>query len=216
MPMGLLEHMAAFFAGDEMRKVPQCPKDYRLWQQTMYTQFGQKWAKLHHGPMWASAAGNRKLNTMEAKVNIPALSESTIRRDITRSDVTTTTEIQAAVLDEASRTHPSAWWWVKADGCDLVEGLGESINLDWCGDVDMNDGELQAMYKIYRERLDFISVLGMNDRRDTTVVVQDLDVCLKGIKEDMSFVGKGVFDEFQCVCVPECFSVCVSVRLPVC
>ena len=31
-------------------KVPQCPTDYRLWQQTMYTQFGQKWAKLHHGP----------------------------------------------------------------------------------------------------------------------------------------------------------------------
>lgn len=34
-------------------KVPSCPTDYRLWQQTMYTQFGQKWSKLHHGPLWS-------------------------------------------------------------------------------------------------------------------------------------------------------------------
>ena len=26
--------------------------DYRLWQQTMYCHFGQKWSLLHHGPMW--------------------------------------------------------------------------------------------------------------------------------------------------------------------
>ncbi len=31
----------------------KCPLDYRLWQQSMYCQFGQKWAKLHHGPMWS-------------------------------------------------------------------------------------------------------------------------------------------------------------------
>ena len=34
----------------------------------MYTQFGQKWAKLHHGPMWASIAGDGKLDTMEVFV----------------------------------------------------------------------------------------------------------------------------------------------------
>ena len=28
-----------------------CPLDYRLWQQSMYCCFGQKWAKLHHGQM---------------------------------------------------------------------------------------------------------------------------------------------------------------------
>ena len=72
----------------------------------------------------------------QAKVNIPALSESTIRRGTSESNVTMTTEIQVwyihcsiitvvifkqqeAVLDEASQTHPNAWWWVKADGCDL-------------------------------------------------------------------------------------------------
>ena len=33
----------------------------------MCAQFGQKWAKLHHGPMWTTIAGDQKLNTM--KVN---------------------------------------------------------------------------------------------------------------------------------------------------
>ena len=26
--------------------------NYRQWLQTMYCNFGEKWAKLHHGPMW--------------------------------------------------------------------------------------------------------------------------------------------------------------------
>lgn len=64
--------------------------------------------------------------------------------------------MQASVLDEASRTYPNAWWWIKADGCDLVEDCGESTKLDWSGNIDMNDGMLQW---IYRARLDFISGL---------------------------------------------------------
>ena len=30
----------------------KCPLDFWLWQQSMNCQFGQKWAKLHHGRMW--------------------------------------------------------------------------------------------------------------------------------------------------------------------
>lgn len=37
-------------------QVPPCPMDYRVWQQTMYTHFGQKWSNLHHGPMWNVAS----------------------------------------------------------------------------------------------------------------------------------------------------------------
>jgi len=29
--------------------------DYRLWLQTMYCNFGEKWVKLHRGPMWCIA-----------------------------------------------------------------------------------------------------------------------------------------------------------------
>ena len=48
------------------------------------------------------------------------------------------------VLDEARKHHPNAWWWVKADGCDLVSGLAESVSEIWHGDVDWNNGELEA------------------------------------------------------------------------
>ena len=96
--------------------------------------------------------------------------------------------IQVSVLDEAARTHPNAWWWVKADGCDLVEGLGESTKLDWSGDVDMNDGQLQQMYKSYRERLDFIGGLGKKNRKDSDVILQDLGLCARDIK-----LGRSLF-----------------------
>ena len=33
-----------------------CPSDYRLWQQTMYCRFREKWLKLHRGPMWCTSS----------------------------------------------------------------------------------------------------------------------------------------------------------------
>jgi len=30
------------------------------------------------------------------------------------------------VLDEAAKQNPDAWWWIKADGCDINKGLKES------------------------------------------------------------------------------------------
>lgn len=37
-------------------QVPSCPEDCRAWLQTMYSHFGQKWTRLHHGPMWSLAS----------------------------------------------------------------------------------------------------------------------------------------------------------------
>ena len=54
------------------------------------------------------------------------------------------------VLDEATKLHPTEWWWLKGDGSDLVVNLGES------GDVDLNDGCLQAQIDAYRKRLQSI------------------------------------------------------------
>ena len=51
------------------------------------------------------------------------------------------------------QSHPTAWWWLKADGCDLVKGLKESVKLQWSGDVDLNDGQLQKQYEEYVSRL---------------------------------------------------------------
>lgn len=46
------------------------------------------------------------------------------------------------MLDEASKHHPNTWWWLKADGCDVVSGLAESMRGTWSGYVDLNNGDV--------------------------------------------------------------------------
>ena len=61
--------------------------------------------------------------------------------------------LQFAVLDDAAKHHPDAWWWLKADGCDINQGLKESLQRQWSGDVDLNDGSLQKQYDDYINRI---------------------------------------------------------------
>lgn len=65
--------------------------------------------------------------------------------------------VQSVVLNEACLAHPDSWWWLKADGCDIISGLKESAKLEWSGDIDLNDGKLQEQYQAYREHLAFLS-----------------------------------------------------------
>ena len=37
-------------------QVISCPKDYKLWCESMYGLFGTKWTKIHGGPMWSVEA----------------------------------------------------------------------------------------------------------------------------------------------------------------
>ncbi len=150
MPMGLVEYVTNFFSATNINSVGKhvvsyilhvyiiitlifqvspCPQDYRSWLETMYCQFGQKWAKLHHGPMWSvselhgtSHQKERKtvevynyssmqeetgrvvhiiiaaacitpsiiiimMFLMQALANIPSVSESTLRRGIADSGI---------------------------------------------------------------------------------------------------------------------------------
>ena len=48
-------------------------------------------------------------------------------------------KLQFAILDEAANLFPNVNWWIKADGVDIVSGLGESVGGKWTGDVDLND-----------------------------------------------------------------------------
>lgn len=62
-------------------------------------------------------------------------------------------------LDEATKLLPSANWCIKADGVDVVSSLEESLKLEWNGDVDLGNGELQKVYKEYRDGLKVIGNL---------------------------------------------------------
>lgn len=143
---------------------------------------------------------------VQALVNIPALSERTLRRDIASSEITLDSRIQVrmfhigisirpfalcveqlAVLDEAARSCPNSWWWLKADGCDLVKGLKESVKLQWSGDVDLNDGDLQKQYSEYKNRLQSVERAGLvqdNACADFKSILQDLT-------KDLEFIQSG-------------------------
>ena len=55
--------------------------------------------------------------------------------------------VYTRVLDEVVNHHPDTWWWLKADDCDIVKGLAESMNEIWSGDINHNDGNLERQYK---------------------------------------------------------------------
>ncbi|XP_065893229.1 uncharacterized protein [Dysidea avara] len=189
MPMGLVEYIAQFFAADNLQKI-RCPPDYRSWQQTMYSHFGHKWLSLHCGPMWSivsrqdSDSVAQSQHTMEALVNIPAISNRTIRRDIATSKTTVDSRIQASVLDEAAKSTHDTWWWLKADGCDITKGLKESTKMLWSGDVDLADGSLQKQYEEYRKRLKTVEMVALSRQS----ACRELEEVLCDVKKDLQFI----------------------------
>lgn len=70
-------------------------------------------------------------------------------------------KFKCSVLDKAAEAHPNCWWWLKADGCDVTKGLMESTTMQWSGDVDLNDGQLQEQYRAYKKRLSFVAGIGL-------------------------------------------------------
>ena len=96
--------------------------------------------------------------------------------------------VQIATLEEAHRVHPSARLWVKADGCDIVSGLEESLRNVWHGDVDLGTGELQVMYHKYLDRLKRIQSIVTSSVQDMLYVLLQEKVDLV---EDLQFVSKG-------------------------
>jgi len=56
------------------------------------------------------------------------------------------------VLAKLNAVNPTAKWWVKGDGTDVVKGLWQSVSGEWGGDVDLNDGKLQQAYSDLQNR----------------------------------------------------------------
>ena len=86
---------------------------------------------------------------------------------------------------KASEYNPGVRWWIKADGCDVIPGLHESVRLEWSGDVDLNDGTLQKTYKKYRDRLKDISSIGKSSTSQTRLVLSTLQ---SELTEDLQYL----------------------------
>ncbi len=78
---------------------------------------------------------------------------------------------------------------MKADGCDLVSGLEESLRCVWNGDVDLDTGELQQLYNSYLDRLKRIASILESITQDTLKVLKEEEDYLT---DDILFVSKGI------------------------
>ena len=96
------------------------------------------------------------------------------------------------MLDEAVKLFPNVNWWIKADGVDVVSGLGESVGGKWNGDVDLNNRNVQQMYTTYTHQLSFVSELGLA-RRKCCEVEKDLLEIEEAHKDDLSFLCDGKY-----------------------
>lgn len=94
-------------------------------------------------------------------------------------------------MDAAVKANPEAYWWIKGDGCDLVQGLCESVSGVWSGDIDMNDGSLQCSFDQYKAKLSLISQIGLGSRRGKATIKDDLSLVHKQILSDKEFIIKG-------------------------
>ena len=93
-------------------------------------------------------------------------------------------------MDEARKIHPKAQWWLKADGCDLIKALGDSVNHDWTGDVDLNDGQLAKLHSSFLNRLDFLSDIcrDLTDSSEREKTLSDLRVEQAQLCKDLTFL----------------------------
>lgn len=94
------------------------------------------------------------------------------------------------MLDSAHRSNPNTHWWLKGDGCDLVAGLGESMRLQWSGDVDIDSGDLQQAYESYCSVLQFVDGMQIGEN-----CINNLRKCSSIMVKDKEFLVTGV-----CIC----------------
>ena len=98
---------------------------------------------------------------------------------------------QTHMLDEAAKNHPDSWWWIKADGCDLIGGLSESTRGVWSGDVNLNDGVLEQQLKVYQERLSRINDIKPGVEHEG--LLRQLTVAIVELKEDLVYLQRGTY-----------------------
>ncbi len=96
------------------------------------------------------------------------------------------------ILDAAHQSNPNCNWWIKGDGCDVVSGIGESVRLEWSGDVDLNTGELQMLYEFYRSLLTVVSQLVIADD-----IIDKLQWCSRLLSDEKEFLVKGLVHPFN-------------------
>lgn len=96
---------------------------------------------------------------------------------------------KVGMLDSVAKTHPTSYWWVKGDGCDLNQGLCESVQGLCSGDVDLNDGSLEKEFYTYKQHLSDIGEIGMKGSNEQ--LKSDLLKEQSCLSTEITFITRG-------------------------
>ena len=71
-----------------------------------------------------------------------------------------------------------------------MSGLCESVQLKY---VDLNNGEVQCSYQVYRSKLDFVSGVGLGRRQGRAAIEEDLSKIHHQLLSDEHFATQGAY-----------------------
>ena len=74
----------------------------------------------------------------------------------------------------------------------MVKGLWQSVSGEWGGDVDLNDGKPQHLYKEFQDTLAWINNIGLNNS-GIIPIKTDLQKVLTKLSSDLQFISSGQY-----------------------
>ena len=99
--------------------------------------------------------------------------------------------LQLSALEHVYKIYPSGRWWIKADGTDIEAGLRESMKHHWPGDVHLGNGERQNNHANYLEYLNFVSGIGLNNRKTHHCIKEELQRQCSKLNDERDFLKQG-------------------------
>ena len=117
-----------------------------------------------------------------------------------------------SALKHLHQIHPTARWWLKADGTDIQVGLRESMSNDWSGDVDWGNGDLQQKHKEYLEYVQFVRCMAVKQRRSLATIGGYLQKLLDKMPRRSCFGLRALQKQNICTSPKEGNKMCQKIR----
>lgn len=92
-------------------------------------------------------------------------------------------------FDQLKKANPEGRFWLKLDATDLKEALMESVSGVWNGDVDLGDGKLQELRRVYDGRVSLAGSLTVVQTRHGLEV--ELRKVIDSLADDIPFLDEG-------------------------
>ena len=93
-------------------------------------------------------------------------------------------------LQDAKASNPNGRWWIKADACDVRDGLRESVHGIWSGDEDFGNGSVGSLHAEYASKCK--SIKSLFAQQHSIVSVDDLKTLLDEFVDDTEFLKDGM------------------------